>query len=153
VLKSHESKNFPGAMVASLSSPWGDAQPMSTPLAERGYHLVWPRDLVMSAGGLLAAGDAHDPPRSLEYLRATQGGDGHWPQNQAVEGQPHGDGIQLGETALPILLLDMLRRRSVLPQAEVARYWPMARSAAGYIVRNGPATQQDRWENQRGHTP
>ena len=39
----------PGAMVASLSIPWGN-----TKEEREGYHLVWPRDMVQSAGGLLA---------------------------------------------------------------------------------------------------
>lgn len=153
VLKTHAARANPGAMDASLATPWGAAQGRETVLAQRGYHLVWARDLVESAGGLLAAGDARDPMRTLGYLRSTQSTDGHWPQNQWVSGKPHEDGIQLGETALPVLLLDLLRRRGALPAAEVPAFWPMAREAAGYIVRSGPTTQQDRWENERGHTP
>jgi glucoamylase len=30
---------------------------------------------------------------------------------------------------------------------------PMARRAASYIVRNGPVTQQDRWEEDPGYSP
>lgn len=37
-----------------------------------GYHLVWPRDLVEAAGGLLALGAVDEARRILEYLRATQ---------------------------------------------------------------------------------
>jgi glucoamylase len=45
VLRAHLDKTYPGAMVASLSVPWGDHGD------ERGgYHLVWPRDLVECAG-------------------------------------------------------------------------------------------------------
>ena len=29
----------------------------------------------------------------------------------------------------------------------------MVRRAAGYLVRRGPSTQEDRWENQQGYTP
>ena len=35
--------------------------------------------------------------------------DGHWPQNMWVSGATYWDGIQLGETVLPILLVDLLR--------------------------------------------
>ena len=38
-------------MVASLSVPWGD-----TGNERGGYHLVWPLDLVETAGALLAIG-------------------------------------------------------------------------------------------------
>ncbi len=153
VLSSHETRTVPGAFVASLSTPWGEAQGPHQFLAQGGYHLVWPRDLVESAGGLLAAGAGIEATRALGYLRATQMADGHWPQNMWVTGAAYWDGIQLGETALPILLVDLLRRRGALSEREVVRFWPMVRRAAGYLVRSGPATQEDRWENQRGYTP
>src|SRR5262249_33664535 len=35
----------------------------------------------------------------------------------------------------------------------IDRWWPMVRKAAGYIVRNGPVTQQDRWEEDAGYSP
>ena len=79
--------------------------------------------------------------------------DGHWAQNMWVSGDPFWDGIQLGETALPVLLVDLLARSHAISASELTRYWPMVRRAAGYIVRNGPSTQQDRWENERGYTP
>ena len=50
-----ESKIHPGGLIASLSIPWGFAKGDDD---LGGYHLVWPRDLVESAGGLLAAGAA-----------------------------------------------------------------------------------------------
>ncbi|EGQ61074.1 glycosyl hydrolase, family 15, partial [Acidithiobacillus sp. GGI-221] len=49
ILKVHEDRTFPGAMVASLSVPWGESSD-----SRGGYHLVWSRDLVESAGALLA---------------------------------------------------------------------------------------------------
>ena len=54
VLATHLSLARPGAAVASLSIPWG-ASKGDDDLG--GYHLVWPRDLVETAGGFLAAGD------------------------------------------------------------------------------------------------
>ena len=142
------------AIIASLSTPWGESRGDET--KERGtggYHLVWPRDLVESAGGLLAAGARSEAVRVLAYLRATQMADGHWPQNMWVSGARFWTGIQLGETAFPILLVDLLRRDGALPPEELARFWPMVRRAVSYIVRSGPSTQQDRWENQPGYTP
>ena len=53
VLRTHESARFPGGLIASLSIPWGFSKGDGD---LGGYHLVWPRDLVESAGGLLAAG-------------------------------------------------------------------------------------------------
>ncbi|HVT48679.1 MAG TPA: glucan 1,4-alpha-glucosidase [Vicinamibacterales bacterium] len=150
VLRCHESKRIPGALIASLSIPWGDAK---TDDDLGGYHLVWPRDLVEAAGGLLAAGAQHEPMRVLEYLRVTQSADGSWPQNMWVDGDPYWHGVQLDETAFPILLLDLIvRERHVTPD-EVATFWPMVRRAAAFIARTGPATEQDRWEEDAGFAP
>lgn len=147
VLKTHATKGFPGGICASLSVPWGYAKG-DTDLG--GYHLIWPRDLVESAGGLLAAGDVEAAQLTLLYLITTQEADGHWPQNMWVTGLPWWNGIQLDETALPILLADMLRRQDALKHISL---WPVVRAAAGYLVRNGPVTQQDRWEEDPGYTP
>src|SRR5947208_6531341 len=83
VLKTHEAKSFSGAMIASLSIPWGFNKGDDD---LGGYHLVWPRDLVESAGGLLAAGDVDGARQVLIYLMTTQEADGHWPQNMWTDG-------------------------------------------------------------------
>lgn len=154
VVRIHEAAATPGAIIASLSTPWGEVH--GDEHRERGtggYHLVWPRDLVQAAGGHLAAGAHEESARVLHHLQATQMADGHWPQNMWVSGATFWGGIQLGDTALPILLVDLLAREQVLSPADLGRYWPMVRRAAGYIVRCGPSTQEDRWENENGHTP
>lgn len=150
VLRAHETPNFPGGYIASLSIPWG-ASKGDDDLG--GYHLVWPRDLVETAGGLLAIGALPEARRVLDYLRATQRGDGGWPQNCWLDGTPYWSGVQLDETAFPIILVDMARRHGAIAAHEVADYWPMARAAAGYLLRNGPVTGQDRWEEDGGYSP
>src|SRR6185437_5650457 len=77
VLRTHESSSFPGGLIASLSIPWGFSKGDDD---LGGYHLVWPRDLVESAGALLAIGAVEDAKRVLRYLETTQEADGHWPQ-------------------------------------------------------------------------
>ncbi len=150
VLRTHEAKHFPGGLIASLSIPWGTAKGDDD---LGGYHLVWPRDLVEAAGGLLAAGARGEVRRILDYLRVTQEADGHWPQNMWLDGRPYWSGIQLDETAFPILLVDLARRKNVFRRDDVSNYWLMARRAAGFIVRNGPVTPQDRWEEDPGYSP
>ncbi len=150
VLRAHETPSFPGGYIASLSIPWG-ASKGDDDLG--GYHLVWPRDLVETAGGLLAAGAPAEARRVLDYLRATQQGDGGWPQNCWLDGMPYWSGVQLDESAFPIVLVDMARRHGAISAAEVADYWPMARAAAGYLLRHGPVTGQDRWEEDGGYSP
>jgi glucoamylase len=150
VLRTHEAKRFPGGLIASLSIPWGFAKGDND---LGGYHLVWPRDLAESAGALVAIGAASDACRVLEYLRAAQEADGHWSQNMWLDGTPYWGGIQMDETAFPILLVGLMRDRGVLDKADVTGYWPMVRQAASFLVRNGPVTQQDRWEEDPGYSP
>ena len=150
VLRTHESKTAPGALIASLSIPWGFSKGDND---LGGYHLVWSRDMVESAGGLLAAGAHKDLRRVLSYLQKTQRADGHWAQNMWLDGEPYWDGIQMDETALPILLVDLARREGALAEADVARFWPMVRQAAGYLARNGPVSPEDRWEEDPGYSP
>lgn len=118
-----------------------------------GYHLVWPRDLVESAGGFLAAGDWKEAIEILEYLREVQLASGRWPQNLWLDGKPYWLGVQMDECAFPILLADLLYRNGHLPDTLLTRFLPMIRKAAGYIIANGPATSQDRWEEDGGYSP
>jgi glucoamylase len=150
VLRTHESKAAPGGVIASLSIPWG-ASKGDDDLG--GYHLVWSRDMVETAGALLAAGAHEDARRVLSYLQNTQRPDGHWPQNMWVNGSPYWDGIQMDETALPILLVDLAHRERALTDGDLVRFWPMVRKAASYLARNGPVSPQDRWEEDPGYSP
>jgi len=142
VLRTHQDQTFRGAMVASLSVPWGEAG------QERpGYHLVWPRDLVESAGALLALGAEVEAREILRYLIATQRADGSWYQNQWLGGKPYWTGIQLDQVAFPVLLAGTLAEADALDGIEVS---DMARRALGFIARHGPVSPQDRWEENSG---
>ncbi|WP_210528201.1 glycoside hydrolase family 15 protein [Rubellimicrobium arenae] len=150
VLKTHEDRSFPGAIVASLSVPWGNSRDDLG-----GYHLVWPRDAVNTGLGLLASGQTEDACRMLAYLTATQQDDGRWAQNFYPDGRAYWSGVQLDEVAFPVLLAAKLQDAGALSadpgvRARVAR---MVRRAVGYIVRNGPVTPQDRWEENAGLSP
>ncbi|MGA8150458.1 MAG: glucan 1,4-alpha-glucosidase [Terriglobales bacterium] len=150
VLRTHESKDFLGGVIASLSIPWGFNKGDED---LGGYHLVWPRDLVEIASGFLAAGARSDAVRVLRYLESTQEGDGHWAQNMWLDGRPYWGGVQMDETAFPILLVDGLRRKAPAELGNLQRWWTMVRSAASFIACNGPVTQQDRWEEDGGYSP
>jgi glucoamylase len=150
VLRIHEAKRFPGGLIASLAIPWGFSKGDDD---LGGYHLVWPRDLVESAGGLLAIGALEDARRVLDYLYVTQEAPGCWPQNMWLDGRPYWEGIQMDETAFPILLIGLARSEGALDEKDMSHYWPMACKAAGFLARNGPVTQQDRWEEDPGYSP
>lgn len=142
VLRVHRDKTYPGALVASLSIPWGNSHDDLG-----GYHLVWPRDLVETAGAFLALGEIDKARSILRYLIATQNEDGHWSQNQWLGGKPFWSGMQLDETGFPVLLAAALAERDALDAVEVR---DTARRALGFIAGNGPATGQDRWEEDAG---
>ena len=147
ILRTHEEKSYPGAVIASLSIPWGFSKGDDD---LGGYHLIWPRDLAQAAGGLIASGDTEHAKETLLYLMSTQEEDGHWLQNMWLDGSPYWGGVQMDETALPILVADQLKRLNALSGFDA---WPMIRRAVGYLVRNGPVTQQDRWEEVGGYSP
>src|ERR1700733_12853231 len=150
MLRTHESKDFLGGVIASLSIPWGFNKGDED---LGGYHLVWPRDLVETAFGFLAAGAQTDAVRVLRYLESTQEADGHWAQNLWLDGRPYWMGLQMDEAAFPILLTDSLRRLSPFVLGSPARWWTMVQKAASFLVRNGPVTQQDRWEEDAVFSP
>ncbi len=161
VLRSHQDRTLPGATVASLSIPWGN-----TRNDRGGYHLVWSRDLVESAGAFVALGAAATARRTLGYLVASQEPDGHWPQNQWVDGDAYWSGLQLDEAAYPILLAGALRSGATHMHGKTGSHVEafqnlvtasfldaMIARAAGFIARTGPSTSQDRWEETAGLCP
>jgi glucoamylase len=147
LILAHEDKTFPGALIASLSIPWGEARGDED---QGGYHLVWTRDMVNSAMGLLAAGNTETPLRALIYLAASQQEDGGFPQNFWLNGEPYWKGVQLDEVAFPIMLARRLKEENLLEDFDP---YPMVKRAARYLVVNGPATQQERWEEASGYSP
>jgi glucoamylase len=108
--------------------------------------------MVQTAGGLLAARAFDDARRVLNYLMVTQEGDGHWMQNMWLDGEPYWNGVQMDQTALPIMLVDLVNRESGLTDNDLKHFWPMMRKAASYLVANGPITNQDRWEENAGYS-
>ncbi|MGE5322705.1 MAG: glycoside hydrolase family 15 protein [Actinomycetota bacterium] len=146
-LLSHEDKTFAGAFIASATIPWGEVMGDDD---LGGYHLVWVRDMVNTATGLLASGDLVTPLRALVYLACSQQADGGFPQNFWIDGTPYWKGIQLDEVAFPIMLAWRLWKAGVLQQFDP---YPMVRAAARYLIERGPITQQERWEECSGYSP
>lgn len=147
LLLAHEDKAYPGAIIASMSIPWGGAKSDED---RGGYHLVWTRDLVNSVTGLLGAGNVESARRALIYLATSQRDDGGFPQNMWIDGEPYWSGIQLDEVAFPIMLA---RRMSHEEALSIIDPYPMVLRAAGYLMRHGPATAQERWEEASGYSP
>jgi glucoamylase len=148
LLLAHEDKIYPGAMIASLSIPWGEDDKGDDDLG--GYHLVWTRDMVNSVTALLAVGDTATPLRALIYLAITQREDGGFYQNFWIDGDPYWTGIQLDEVSFPIILAWRLWKANALGNFDP---YITVRRACGYLIRKGPATPQERWEEAGGYSP
>lgn len=147
VLKALEDKTYRGAIIASPSTPWGGGSNANEPTIS-GYHAVWSRDLYQVATALYAIGDRATATRALNYLFAVQQKpDGSFPQNSRVDGRSIGGGLQLDEVAFPIILAYQLRR------ADRSLWLKNVKPAADFILRNGPGTNQDRWEEKSGYSP
>jgi glucoamylase len=147
LLLAHEDKTFAGATVASASIPWGDAKGDED---LGGYHLVWTRDMVKSVTALLAAGTVETARRALVYLACSQQQDGGFAQNFWIDGTPYWHGIQLDEVAFPIMLAWRLWKMRELADFDP---YPIVKAGAQFLVRHGPATQQERWEESSGYSP
>ncbi|SMD20774.1 Glycosyl hydrolases family 15 [Kibdelosporangium aridum] len=155
VLKASEDKTFPGAIVASLGSPWGHAVsagdlPDGKPVYFGSYREIFARDLYESFTGLMAAGDRETARATVTWLfNRQQQPDGRFPRNSMVNGKkaPDSGGDQLDETAYPILMalqagFDRDRR-----------LYPNIRKAADFVVAHGPSFGSERWEEQSGYSP
>ncbi len=147
VLKALEDKTYRGAMIASPSVPWGGGPNANEPTIS-GYHSVWSRDLYQVATAFLAIGDRASANRALTYLfKVQQKPDGSFPQNSWVDGRPIGGGLQMDQVALPLVLAYQLRR------TDQQTWLKHIKPAADFILRRGPATEQERWEEKPGYSP
>ncbi|MCU1383154.1 MAG: Glucan 1,4-alpha-glucosidase [Acidobacteria bacterium] len=147
LLLAHEDKSYPGAMIAALSIPWGSSKGDEE---LGGYHLVWTRDLVQAATALLAVGDLATPLRVLVYLAISQRADGGVFQNFWIDGRPYWNGVQLDEVAFPLVLAWRLQQANGLGGFDPTA---MAAAACGFLMREGPVTPQERWEEAAGLSP
>ena len=147
VLRAHEDKLHPGALVASITNPWGEVTPATKP-DNGGYHIVWVRDLYHSATAFMAMGDNATARRALDYLLdVQQKSDGSFPQDSWLTGKPYQSSLQMDEVAFPIVMAWQLGR------TDSVTYRKHLKPAAEFILAKGPWTPQERWEEQDGYSP
>ncbi|MDO9587744.1 MAG: glucan 1,4-alpha-glucosidase [Brevundimonas sp.] len=174
MLKVQEDRTYAGALIASLSNPWGDT--VDATESSTGYKAVWPRDFYQVAMALMALGDRETPLAAFRYLPQVQvraetpgntGATGWFLQKTHVDGQIEWVGVQLDQTAMPIMLGWRLWKAGQITDAELAAiYARMIKPAADFLVDGGkagilwndrqitpPWTQQERWEEQEGYSP
>ncbi|MGC2657500.1 MAG: glycoside hydrolase family 15 protein, partial [Bryobacteraceae bacterium] len=148
LLLTHEDKLYQGAFVASMTIPWGEAR--NDKEGKGGYHLVWTRDMVESAMGLLAAAHTEAPFRALVYLSARQDENGSFPQNFWVDGEAFWTGMQLDEVAFPVMLAWRLHQTDLLDHFDPR---VMVNRAVNFLLQSGPVTGEERWEEDSGYSP
>ena len=147
VLKAQEDKTVRGANVASLTIPWGGGKNANEDVGG-GYHLVWARDLYQVFTAYLALGDTAAANRALDFLfNIQQKPDGSFPQNSWLDGRNGWGGLQMDEVGYPLIMAYQLKR------FDKATYENHVKKAADFIVRNGPVTPQERWEEKPGYSP
>src|SRR6266508_3328114 len=152
VLKASEDKTFPGAVVASLASPWGQAVAAgSSTLTYFGsYREVFARDLYETFTGLLLYGDVATARDTVRFLfERQQLPDGSMPRNSLVTGRPAPDtfGTQLDEVTYPILMALQVGI------TDKAFYLAHFKPAADFAISHGPSFGAERWEEQSGFSP
>jgi glucoamylase len=156
VIKSSEDKTYPGAIVASLASPWGQAVAAGTavngkPVYFGSYREVFSRDLYEAFTGLLTDGDlATARAATLFLFDHQQLPSGQIPRNSLVNGEAAADtgGTQLDETAYPILMALQAGLGG-----DTALWQQHIRPAADFLVAMGPSFGVERWEEQSGYSP
>ena len=146
-LKVNEDKTNRGANIASLTVPWGGGDNANENNIG-GYHLIWSRDLYQVATAYMALGDREAAERALDFLlKVQQKPDGSFPQNSYLDGKPFWGSLQMDEVAYPLIMAYQLGK------TDKATWENHVKRAADFIVRNGPATPQERWEEEAGYSP
>lgn len=168
-LKVHEDKLNPGAMIASLSKPWGEQLHEYPGVFSGGYHLVWPRDHYHVSLALLQSGDLNTPKDALGFLKRIQYKTGVWnyqnqriipkkgafPQNVWTNLTEYWSGLQLDQVGFPIHLFWQTYKRlgNSERQKLLHNFKDMVYLAAEFIYHQGPWSAQERWEENFGISP
>jgi glucan 1,4-alpha-glucosidase len=152
VVKASEDKTFPGAIVASLSSPWGQAISAGDPnnLFFGSYREVFARDLYEAWTGLLLDGDLATARDAVNFLfKDQQQADGSMPRNSLLNGKtaPDSFGTQLDEASYPIIMAYQLG------MTDSSLYQNHIKPAANFVIAHGPSSGVERWEEQSGFSP
>lgn len=147
VMKSQEDKTVRGANVASLTVPWGGGANANKDVGG-GYHLIWSRDLYHVFTAYMAIGDKPAAERALDFLfKIQQKEDGSFPQNSWMDGKGGWGSLQMDEVGYPLIMAWQLGK------FDKEIYEKHVKRAADFIVKNGPFTPQERWEERPGYSP
>lgn len=168
-LKVHEDKLNPGALIASLSKPWGETTFEHPGVFVGGYHLVWPRDHYHVSLALLKAGDIETPLSALGFLKRIQYKTGEWnynqerviprrgafPQNTWTNLTEYWGGLQIDQVGYPIHLFYQVYQTVNKETKDwmLSEFGEMVYLASEFIFNYGPWSAQERWEENFGISP
>ena len=151
-MKAAEDKTFPGAVAASLTSPWGQAvsagDPKNTYFGS--YREVFARDLYEAWTAVFLAGDRRTATDMTRFLfERQQQPDGSMPRNSLPNGKlaPDSFNTQLDECAYPLIMA------LAVGLTDNAYYKAHIAPAANFVASHGPSFGPERWEEQSGFSP
>jgi glucan 1,4-alpha-glucosidase len=151
-VKAAEDKTFPGAVAASLTSPWGQAVSAgdSANTYFGSYREVFARDLYEAWTAVFLAGDRRTATDMTRFLfERQQQPDGSMPRNSLTNGKlaPDSFNAQLDECAYPLVMaLAVGLTGNAYYKAHIA-------PAANFVASHGPSFGPERWEEQSGFSP
>jgi glucoamylase len=156
VIKASLDKTFAGAAAAGLASPWGQAVPAGNAAGGLApyfgsYRETFSRDAYETFTGFLTDGDLADARAIDRFLFDRQQlANGSLPRNSLPNGEaaPDTGGLQLDETAYPILMAWQAGLGG-----DHALYTGHVKPAAEFLVAHGPSDGVERWEEQTGFSP
>jgi glucoamylase len=158
-IKSMEDKIHKGAIIASMSIPWGDCKDGYYGGYHNsnagGYHLVWGRDLYNMATAAMAVGDFTTAVNIVRYFDTIlQETNGSMPQNTWIDGTHYWGNEQLDETAYPIIIAWRLKKLGKLNSQELESFYNgLVTPAADFLAGYNDTWTQDRWEEIIGRSP
>ena len=151
-VKAAEDKTFPGAVAASLTSPWGQAiSAGDTNTTYFGsYREVFARDLYEAWTSVFLDGDRSTARNMTRFLfERQQQPDGSMPRNSLPNGKlaPDSFNTQLDECAYPLIMA------LAVGLTDNAYYRAHIAPAANFVASHGPSFGPERWEEQSGFSP
>jgi glucoamylase len=158
-IKAMEDKVNKGAIIASMSIPWGDCKDGYTggyhDSNAGGYHLVWGRDLYNMATAAMAVGDFATACNIVGYFDTViQETNGSMPQNTWIDGTHYWNNEQLDETAYPVILAWRLKKLGKFNTQKLSDiYNSMIVPATDFLAGYEDTWTQDRWEEIMGRSP
>jgi glucan 1,4-alpha-glucosidase len=147
-----EDKTYHGASIASPSVPWGEAVTAEQQKGY-GYNFVWSRDLYQVFTAFETVGSIDIATQQLEYIYEFQQDEaGFIPQNTYLNGTTRWGGEQMDNISFPQVMAYHLAEHGITFE-DTSYSFENVRRSADYVARNGPATAQERWEEEAGFSP